>query len=194
MVSWGKAYGTAVKIVLIVIVWYILGAAISVGLILMFGNLAILSGLSNPTVLLNHAGFIQQLGKFIASVFIAWVIGATISGLGGVATFLKYSAELCADEIEAKTEATLILDPTTSTEQVTPSSPKICPSCSAQILPEFHADEAEEKIATVRFVSAPSGTVKPLTIARLRACHSCGEANTTTASYCRNCGAELLRF
>jgi hypothetical protein len=130
MVSWVKALGTAVKVILVTSAWWILGAAISMGLILIVGNISFLSLLSNPTVLLHPASLIQELGKFITGVLIAWVVGATVAGLGSLATFLKYSAELYAQRAEAGAVTEHIVPrPSVTVHPLTTPRSKTCHSC-----------------------------------------------------------------
>jgi hypothetical protein len=97
---------------------------------LMIGNLTILSALSNPTMLLNPGSFIPQLWKFIVSVFIAWLVGAIVASLGAAATFLKYSAELCAGEVRARTATEQFVSrPSVTVEPRTVLGLKTCHSC-----------------------------------------------------------------
>jgi fluoride ion exporter CrcB/FEX len=129
MVSWERAFGTAVKIVLLTIVWCILGAAISIMLIVMVGNVTTLSTLSNPTMLLNPANFIAS--------FIAWLVGAIVGGLGALTTYLKYSAELYAGKVKARKDPALSFNTTTSTRNVgAPSASRqpimFCQTCGTQ--------------------------------------------------------------
>ena len=90
MVSWVTAFKTALKIILMSLGWYILGIIIIIagwaG-----GGLAALSN-PNPSSILGGIG-----GAVIASI-----VGGAIIYLGVMATTLKYSVELIADEVRAK--------------------------------------------------------------------------------------------
>ncbi len=112
-VSWSKAFSTALKIVGISLVWYVVGIAI-----IAFGAAgAVSSAISNPSLLLNPLSFLSSIGVAIAAL----VIGVTITSVGTLATLLKYSAELTADEVKAKPAG----EPTTRLASTT----KTCPRC-----------------------------------------------------------------
>ena len=101
MATWGSAFKTALKIVLMSIVWGI------VGLVVMFIGVAI-AGLPALMTLAGHAGIVRPgypgiapelaMGQAIVGVILA-IIGYAIMLLGTIATFLKYSAEYYASEI-----------------------------------------------------------------------------------------------
>jgi hypothetical protein len=94
MVSWGRAFGTALDIVLMSIVWYIIGIVI----IALGGVGVFLTALSSPYFLINPLAYLPNL----AVPLIALIIGGAMIYLGQMATLLKYSAELVADEVRFK--------------------------------------------------------------------------------------------
>jgi hypothetical protein len=102
MVSWGKAFGTAVKIILMVIVWYIIGFGIAFLIIVIAGGMTTLAILAVPQILTNPLAFPSLASNSTIVYFLAFLTGAVISALGGMATILKYSAEFVASETIAR--------------------------------------------------------------------------------------------
>ncbi len=102
MATWDAAFKTALKIVLMSVVWGI------VGLVVMFIGVAI-AGLPALMTLAGHARIVGPgcpeiapelaMGQAIAGVVLV-AIGYAVTLLGTVATFLKYSAEYYASEME----------------------------------------------------------------------------------------------
>lgn len=74
------------------IVWYIVGI-----IIIVVGSVEFfLAALSNPGYFADPAVFLRSF----AGALVAIIIGGAVIYLGGIATLLKYSAELVADEVE----------------------------------------------------------------------------------------------
>ncbi|RLE75775.1 MAG: hypothetical protein DRJ56_05195 [Thermoprotei archaeon] len=104
MATWGSAFKTALKIVLMSIIWGI------VGLVMMFIGIAI-AGLPALMTLAGHAGIVGPgypgiapelaMGQVMVGVILV-IIGYAITLLGTIATFLKYSAEYYASEMEER--------------------------------------------------------------------------------------------
>jgi hypothetical protein len=134
MVSWGKAFGTAVTIIVMVIAWYIFGFGIAILIIGMAGGINNLAILADPRILTNPLQALAFLsfasGSIIIVYYLAFFIGAAISALGGMATILKYSAELIAKE--TNTTKTIRLSAQPPPVRITPQSSKLCPTCGAQ--------------------------------------------------------------
>jgi hypothetical protein len=97
MVSWQTAFKTALKILVTSIGWYVLGVII----ILAGWASGGLVALMNPNVLSDPLAAMQVL----AGGVIATIIGGAIIYLGMIATTLKYSVELIADEVRGRAAA-----------------------------------------------------------------------------------------
>jgi len=97
MVSWENAFKTAFKIFLTSIGWYVLGVII----ILVGWAGGGLTALTNPNILSDPFAIMQILTGSV----IATIIGAAIIYLGMIATSLKYSVELIADEVRGRASA-----------------------------------------------------------------------------------------
>jgi hypothetical protein len=132
MVSWGRAFGTAVTIILMVIVWYIIGFGIAFLIIVMAGGIASLAILANPQMLTNPLAFLSFASSSVIVYFLAFLTGAVISALGGMATILKYSAEFVASETIARMR--LRLSPQYPLVRMSSQSSKACPTSGAQSL------------------------------------------------------------
>jgi hypothetical protein len=130
MVSWGKSFETAVKIILMSIVWYVIGFCIAFIIITLAGGLEGLVLLLNPGLVTNPSQLLGLIGRLIAAFFFAMIVGGTISALGGMATLLKYSAELIADEVAVT--STLHLSPQGPPTSAPSQSSKFCHTCGAQ--------------------------------------------------------------
>lgn len=96
MATWGSAFVTAFKILLMSIVWYI------VGIVLILAGAATM-GPAIQSLLASITGFPSgaPLVDFSSLIFglVLIIIGFLIAVLGAIATFLKYSAEYYAKEI-----------------------------------------------------------------------------------------------
>jgi ribosomal protein L40E len=103
MVSWGNAFKTALKIVFMSIGWYILGLIVIIAG--WAGGAA--TALTNPNILRDPLGILGVLGGAV----IVSIIGGAIIYLGVIASALKYSVELIADEVGRGTAALHELHP-----------------------------------------------------------------------------------
>jgi hypothetical protein len=130
MVSWGEALGTAVTIIVLVIVWCIIGFCIAILIIGVAVGVNILAILADPHMLMNPFMFLSLAAGAIVVYYSAFFIGAVISGLGGVATILKYSAELVASEVNV-TRA-IRWSPQRPPVRNSSQSSKLCPTCGAR--------------------------------------------------------------
>ena len=128
MVSWGKAFGTAVKIVLVSILWYAIGIMIAIIVLIMVGAAGGLALLSDPRSLFDPA----LLSSLIAGSFLAITIGAVVSALGVAATYLKYTAELIAYEVQVRSGTPAVAPPTVRFAPAVSQSSKTCRKCGAQ--------------------------------------------------------------
>jgi hypothetical protein len=130
MVSWGRAFGTAVTIILMVIVWYIIGFGIAFLIIVMAGGMTSLAILANPQMLTNPLAFLSFASSSVIVYFLAFLTGAVISALGGMATILKYSAEFVASETIGRMR--LRVSPQYPVVRMSSQSSKACPTSGAQ--------------------------------------------------------------
>jgi hypothetical protein len=132
MVSWGNAFKTALKIVLMSIGWYILG------LIVIIAGWAggAVTALTDPNILRDPLGILGVLGGAV----IVSIIGGAIIYLGVIASALKYSVELIADEVGRGTVAPHELHPapplvpgSTPVEGKVVSSTEACRQCGKKM-------------------------------------------------------------
>ncbi len=94
MTGWGTAFKGALKIVVFTIIWAIIGG-------ILIGVGAGMAGIA-PAYLTTTAEH-QAVGTTaLIGGFILIIIGAALIGLGGLASFLKVSSEIYADEVLAK--------------------------------------------------------------------------------------------
>jgi len=94
LVSWGNAFKTALKILVMSIGWYIIGVVIIIAGWAGGG----LTALTNPNFLRDPLAILTVLGGAV----IVSIIGGAIIYLGVIASALKYSVELIADEVGAR--------------------------------------------------------------------------------------------
>ncbi len=93
MTGWGTAFKGALKIVVFTIVWAIIG-----GILIGIG-----AGMAGVAPAFMTSGEHQAVGvTALVGGFILIIIGAALIGLGGLASFLKVSSEIYADEVLAK--------------------------------------------------------------------------------------------
>jgi hypothetical protein len=133
MVSWGKAFGTAVTIILMTIVWYVIGLGIALLVLVIAGGITNFAILADPRILTNPLEALGALALASGSIgifYLALVGGVAISALGGIATILKYSAELIANETNVT--KTLHLSPQLPSVRISSLPSKLCPACGAQ--------------------------------------------------------------
>lgn len=106
MVSWIKAFITAIKIAIVSIIWIIIGITlISIGVAIIGLPVVVQQFLHQKTIPLKlkapRINLIIGLNLIIGSILI--LIGYIIIALGVAATQLKYSAELYIQELMEKT-------------------------------------------------------------------------------------------
>jgi uncharacterized membrane protein len=130
MVSWGEALGTAVTIIALVIVWCVIGFCIAILIIAVAVGASIFAVLGDPHMLMNPFMFLSLASGDIVAYYSAFFIGAVISALGGMATILKYSAELVANEVNV-TRA-IRWSPQRPPVRNSSQSSKLCPTCGAR--------------------------------------------------------------
>jgi hypothetical protein len=131
MVSWGNAFKTALKIVLMSIGWYILG------LIVIIAGWAggAVTALTDPNILRDPLGILGVLGGAV----IVSIIGGAIIYLGVIASALKYSVELIADEVGRGTAVHELhlappLVPASTPVEVKVAIPtEACPNCGKKM-------------------------------------------------------------
>ncbi len=93
LTGWGTAFKGALKIVVFTIIWAIIGGIlIGVG-----AGMAGIAPAYLTTTQQQAVGITALIGGFILII-----IGAALIGLGGLASFLKVSSEIYADEVLAK--------------------------------------------------------------------------------------------
>lgn len=118
------------KILLMSIVWYIIGIGIALIIMAMAGGVAGLALLSDPRLLTNPLMFLNLIGGSILVFYFAMTIGGVISALGAMATFLKYSAELVAGEVNLTKP--IVLSPQVPSARALSQPSKFCPTCGTQ--------------------------------------------------------------
>lgn len=173
MVSWGKAFGTALNIVLMSIVWYIIGIVI----IAVGGVGVFLAALSNPDFLTNPSVYLRSLAVHLVAV----IIGGAIIYLGGMATLLKYSAELVADEVEEVRGYSRSATPSPIQQAPPPTFKQDPIVVAAKSLGISTAGKTKEEVAK---------EIQGQT-AKTKVCPKCGVRSTATGVYCDNCGERL---
>ncbi len=102
MASWGSAFFTALKIVIMSIIWAIIGGIFIVAGFSMMGS-AIVPKIPATPLPPGGLPIIPEfdIGKIIAGGILA-LIGYSILLLGTLASFLKYSAEFYAEEVSKR--------------------------------------------------------------------------------------------
>jgi hypothetical protein len=131
MVSWDRAFGTAVKIVLGSAAWYIIGILVALVFIILGDGPVISTIISHPTAFLSPNALLPTIGQIIIVVVIGFVAGGIIASLGVIATFLKYPAELIADEVHGRNDM-MLLRPTQASNLAATSKLKVCRSCGGE--------------------------------------------------------------
>ncbi|MGQ4832357.1 MAG: zinc-ribbon domain-containing protein [Candidatus Asgardarchaeia archaeon] len=136
MVSWGRSFLVALKIVIFSIVWSIIGSVIS--FIVLFAMIPVSMSVNpnNPTSLIAF---------FLPLV----LVGGIISGLGIIATLVKFTIDESLNEVKKILQSQYpISAPTTMSPPIQQSTPtplgptqptqnqKICPFCGAVNPPE----------------------------------------------------------
>jgi len=102
MATWSSAFATALKIVIMSIIWGIIGLALIFAGFTIMGLPGIISQLRQPTKMpLTSLPYIVNTTSIIIGGIVS-LIGYGILLLGTIATFLKYSAEYYVSEIERR--------------------------------------------------------------------------------------------
>jgi hypothetical protein len=131
LVSWGNAFKTALRIVLMSIVWYIIGVVIIIAGWAGGG----LTALTDPNVLRDPLAILTVLGGAV----IVSIIGGAIIYLGVIASALKYSVELIADEVREGAAAPQHPYPAPPTPASRPIEAQVtiltesCPECGKEM-------------------------------------------------------------
>ena len=102
------------KIFLISVGWCILGLIVAFIIVWPTGLFEKLPSLSKPSALLNPLPSITAIQQIFLTAVVALTVGGTISFLGVITTFLKYSAELSATKVKTRKEPVLSFHTTTS--------------------------------------------------------------------------------
>jgi len=131
MVSWDKAFGTAVKIVLVSAAWYIIGILVALLFIILGGGSVISSIISHPAIIQRPNLLFLAIGQVIVVVVIGFAAGGIIASLGVMATVLKYPVELIADEVYERNDL-MLLRPTQASNLAATSKLKVCGSCGGE--------------------------------------------------------------
>lgn len=152
MVSWGRSFLVALKIVVFSIVWSIIGGIISFGVTLAMFPLSTAINPNNPTSIL----------VFLLPLFL---IGGIISGLGIIATLVKFTIDESVEEVKKMFSGAY---PT--------AMPSTAPSTVAGIPPTTPS--------TITPTTAPIAQNKKI-------CPFCGAENPPEAKFCKVCGAKL---
>ena len=99
MVTWGRSFAVAFKILLVSVLWYVLGFIVGLVIIAMTGGATLLTALSSPWHLRDVVLNPWSAYTMVIGVSSAIIIGAVIAAVGSVATMVKYIVEEAVREV-----------------------------------------------------------------------------------------------
>ena len=106
MVTWGRSFAVAFKILLVSALWYVLGFIAGLVLITVTGAATLLTALSSPEYLRDVVLNPWNAYTMVLGISTAIIIGAVIAVVGSIATMVKYIVEEAVREArEAKRPA-----------------------------------------------------------------------------------------
>jgi hypothetical protein len=108
MVSRNKAFGCAAENVGRSVRWYLIGLVATALFIMLAGGKVIFSLLRQPSGFRSSTILLAMIEHVVIVVGIGFAVGCVISSFGVMATMLKYSAELNADEIRGENDVTFL--------------------------------------------------------------------------------------